>query len=104
MMPRAARPARSCFAPPVPGAPSPFGNGFSQTGLDWIVLDVCDRSLKVTFVTDVSVEVILVPERAIALQEAIGLLRREGFPRLNDLSKAMLVQRHDHRMNMVGHD
>lgn len=55
------------------------------------------------FVSNKSIEIVLVPEGTATAEYFVSLLRRKRLPCLYDCAEALLIARLDHRMDVIWH-
>ena len=62
------------------GGPRPEGVGGDESGFGRVMVDIVHHILEMLCITDISVEILLHPEGALACQQAIGLVCSVGAP------------------------
>lgn len=75
-----------------------------QTGFDRVLLDVIDDVLKMMLVSDVAIEVVIIPKLPPPAEHPIGLFRGVGSPGMEYPPERMARDHFDQAVNMIGHD
>jgi hypothetical protein len=87
-----------------PGTPErPFFRRPAQPGLNRVRLDVADNVLEVAFVSNVPIEVILLPKLSRAAEELVGSFCGERLPGPQDARQALFRVRRQQSVNVIGH-